>query len=94
MSNIINITVDTTEIVDEISVSVTEALQGDDGIGVPSGGVMNQVLSKTSDTSYDTSWKSFEQLYNASTIPKSLYGTGDPPSAGGLPDGTLYFQYI
>jgi hypothetical protein len=29
----------------------------------------------------------------ANMVPVIMYGTGDPPSPDGLPEGTLYLQY-
>lgn len=49
----------------------------------PSGGTSGQVLVKDSATDFDVKWYSM-----------ILYGVGDPPSAVGIDNGTIYVKYI
>jgi hypothetical protein len=49
---------------------------GDPGVGVPAGGTTGQVLSKTSDTDYDTEWSDIPQPLT--TVGDLLAFDGDP----------------
>lgn len=49
--------------------------KGNDGVGVPSGGISDQVLSKKSNTNYDTEWK---------TLSKSDVGLGNVDNTSDL----------
>jgi hypothetical protein len=59
MSATINIVETTTELgIEVVEVTVTDAsAPGPAGVGVPTGGTANQVLTKDSSTDYDTSWQ-------------------------------------
>ena len=54
--------------VSPISVSIVgqrgpQGIQGEDGVGIPSGGLEGQALLKSSDTSYETEWDYIEATY-------------------------------
>jgi hypothetical protein len=81
-----NIVVNVTEVATNISVNVVETLNQVSvniaQIGLPAGGPAGFVLTKNTNLDYDTHW-----------IPMIYYGTGGPPSALGLTDGTQYLKY-
>lgn len=58
-----------------IPYSALKGPAGDDGLGVPSGGTTNQVLSKASNTNNDTQW---------STLSKSSVGLGNVDNTSDL----------
>ena len=55
---------------------------GTRGAGIPDGGTTGQKLIKKSDASYDYEW-----------ITDVYYGTSETPPEG-VPDGSIYYQYI
>jgi len=85
IQNITTVDVLVEQRVTTVDVSVQE--MGTRGVGVPSGGAVGEFLTKKSLTDYDTEWTGLANR------PEIFFGTGDPPSAVGLADGTLYFKY-
>ena len=55
---------------------VMDGADGDPGVGVPAGGTAGQVLSKASDTSYDTEWTTLNPVVTV---------TGSTPTITALP---------
>lgn len=51
--------------------SATSGSQGPAGVGVPTGGTIDQVLAKTSATDYATAWTSISKITVSATAPTS-----------------------
>ena len=52
-----NIDINVTPIIREVTIEVTQAIKGDDGVGVVAGGTAGQVLAKIDATDFNTEWK-------------------------------------
>ncbi len=79
------------------AISIVSAINEVKNEAVPSGGAINQVLTKDSSTSYDTSWQSIEEVPAGGTVGQVLTknsSTDNDTSWQGvkLPIGFIYFQ--
>lgn len=69
-----NIDINVTPIIREVTIEVSQATQGKDGVGLPVGGSIGQVPIKQSATDYDIAWETPSGLGD---MTKSVYDTNN-----------------